>query len=283
MAEKEYIIFCDESAKEGKYYCNFYGGALVGGSQHKAVSGRLAALKDGLHLYGEVKWEKVTEQYLEKYNALVTAFFKEVSAGRVKVRIMFRQKAQRPRGLSKDDLELQYLKLYYQFIKWAFGLHLIPRRKGGSRLRLYFDRIPDTREKVAQFKAFLLSLQKSTQFRQAGISIAPEDITEIRSSDHVLAQCVDVVLGAMQFRLNDWHKQKLPGQRVRGKRTRAKEKLYKAMLEDIRKLLPGFNIGTTTGRRGDERARWNQPYRHWCFHPKDTVFDASLAKPRGGR
>ena len=26
MTEKEYIIFCDESDKRGKYYSNFYGG-----------------------------------------------------------------------------------------------------------------------------------------------------------------------------------------------------------------------------------------------------------------
>lgn len=33
MPEKEYIIFCDESDKYGKYYSNFYGGAIVGASK----------------------------------------------------------------------------------------------------------------------------------------------------------------------------------------------------------------------------------------------------------
>jgi len=281
--EREYLIFCDESAIDGKYYCNFYGGVLVPGSQHRLVSERLEREKLSLNLFGEVKWEKVTEQYLPKYQKLVTAFFREVASGHLKVRVMFRQKAHRPRGLTSEDLELQYFKLYYQFVKHAFGLHLIPRREGGTKLRLYFDRIPDTKEKVAQFKAFLLSLQQSKPFREAGLAIAPEDVTEIRSSDHVLAQCLDVVLGAMQFRLNNWHLQKLPGQRVRGRRTRAKEALYKTILAEVRHLLPGFNIGTTTGTRGDAKGRWNHPYRHWCFQPRDTVFDAAMTKRGGGR
>jgi hypothetical protein len=33
MTEKEYIIFCDESDRFGKYYSNFYGGVIVGPSQ----------------------------------------------------------------------------------------------------------------------------------------------------------------------------------------------------------------------------------------------------------
>lgn len=277
--EREYIIFCDESAKEGKYYCNFYGGVIVGASQYGPVTERLNRAKQRLNLFGEIKWEKVTLQYLSKYQELMKVFFREIAANRVKVRIMFRQKAQRPRGLTRDDFELQYFKLYYQFIKHAFGLHLIPPRNDGTRLRFYFDRIPDTREKVALFKSFLLTLQRSRLFRRPGISIAPEDITEVRSRDHVLLQCLDTVLGAMQFRLNDWHKKKPPGQRVRGKRTRAKEALYKMILAEIRILLPGFNIGITTGAREDPECRWNHPYRHWCFKPRDTVFDARLTKP----
>ncbi|MDO8588063.1 MAG: hypothetical protein Q7T82_13640 [Armatimonadota bacterium] len=52
----------------------------------------------------------------------MAAFFDEVRGGSLKVRIMFTQNAHVPQGLSKADLELQYYKLYYQFIKHAFGL-----------------------------------------------------------------------------------------------------------------------------------------------------------------
>lgn len=31
--QEEYIIYCDESAKKGKYFGNFYGGAIVNAKQ----------------------------------------------------------------------------------------------------------------------------------------------------------------------------------------------------------------------------------------------------------
>jgi len=147
--EKEYIIFCDESDREGKYYSNFYGGLIVGASQYMRVNAVLDKVKQEQHLFGDVKWEKVSEQYLPKYVSLMGAFFAEVTAGNVKVRVMFRQKAYRPTGFTREDYELRYFKLYYQFIKHAFGLALVPWVPGGIRLRLYFDRLPETREKTA--------------------------------------------------------------------------------------------------------------------------------------
>jgi hypothetical protein len=114
-------------------------------------------------------------------------------------------------------------------------------------LRLYFDRFPDTGEKVERFKGFIYGLQQNPKIRAAKIKIAREDITEVHSHDHVLLQCLDIVLGAMVFRLNDKHKEKLPGKSVRGKRTRAKETLYKTILQEIRQLHPNFNIGIRRG------------------------------------
>lgn len=225
MSEKEYIILCDESDREGKYYSNFYGGLIVGASQYEQVTARLNAAKRELNLYGEVKWEKVTERYLPKYEALMRRFFEEVAGANVKVRLMFRQNAQRPRRLTDQQVEMQYFLLYYQFIKHVFGLEFIERTDEGTRLRLYFDQFPDTQEKVERFKGFLVALQASRKFQVANLRLAREDITEVRSHDHVLLQCLDIVLGAMAFRLNDKHKAKLLGKKRRGKRTRAKEAL----------------------------------------------------------
>ena len=73
-------------------------------------------------------------------------------------------------------------------------------------------------------------------------------IGEVRSHDHVLLQCVDVILGAMFFRLNRLHLQIPAGASRRGKRTIAKEKLYKYILSEIRTIHPGFNIGVKSRR-----------------------------------
>lgn len=280
--DKEYIIFCDESDKLGRYYSNFYGGLIVGASQYERVTKRLNTTKFDLNLFGEIKWEKVTQRYLEKYKSVMESFFKEVAGKNVKVRIMFRQNAQRPRGLSQTQVEVQYYLLYYQFIKHAFGLTFLDPRPEGTQLRLYFDKLPDTGEKVEQFKGFLGALQRWRGFQDANIRIADENITEVKSHDHVLLQCLDIVLGSIAFRLNDRHKQKIPGKRLRGKRTRAKEDLYRFIHDQICQIYPRFNIGVSTSIRGEVKNRWVDPYRHWCFQPKEFDYAEDLTKGRQG-
>lgn len=278
MSEREYIIFCDESDRLGKYYSNFYGGLIVGASQYQRVTASLNVLKQQLNLYGEIKWEKVTERYLAKYETVMREFFREVSSAHVKLRVMFRQNAHKPRGLTAEHKEMEYFLLYYQFIKHAFGLPFMDVPAEGTGLRLYFDQFPDTKERAEQFKGYLHALQENTRFKEARIRIAKEDITEVRSHDHVLLQCLDIVLGSIAFRLNDKHLEKLPGTRRRGKRTRAKEALYKLILAEIRKIRSGFNIGVSTSLRGDFANRWNDPYRHWLFVPKDFEYEDKLTK-----
>lgn len=108
MGDKEFILFCDESDRHGKYYSNFYGGVIVGSSQYQRATKCLNDKKAELNLYQEVKWEKVTAQYLDKYIALIRAFFQEIAQKSVRVRIMFRQNAYLPRGLSREQVDWEY-------------------------------------------------------------------------------------------------------------------------------------------------------------------------------
>lgn len=272
MPEKEYILFCDESDRSGRYFSNFYGGVMVGASHYQRITQGLNATKIELNLFGEVKWQKVTQQYLDKYQVLVDAFFKEVQQGNLRIRIMFRQNAHQPVGLQPSHVRLEYFLLYYQFIKHAYGLRYVPEP---IRLRLYFDTFPDTHEKAEQFKGYLLGLTKMKGWQS--VDIRHEDITEVRSHEHVLLQCLDVTLGSMSFRLNDKHKAKPPGAYRRGKRTIAKEKLYKTILSEIRTIRPGFNIGVST-RVDDLKDRWAAPYLHWSFVPSQSEFNSQLTK-----
>jgi hypothetical protein len=281
MTEQAYIIFCDESDVSGKYYSNFYGGVLVGGSQYDQITARLNAEKLRLNLLGEVKWSKVSEPYLGKYQDLIRHFFKEVHAGHVRVRIMFRQNAHVPVGLTQEQLSGGYFRLYYQFIKHAFGLSHRPPTGKPVALKIYFDEFPETKEAVTQFKGYILGLKDNTKIRQAGFTIAPEDIAEIRSHAHVLAQCLDIVLGAMSFRLNDKHKEIPKGEKRRGKRTIAKEKLYKTIHAEICQIKPNFNVGISTGISPEER--WSAPYRHWCFKSAETEYQKGMTKPKKKR
>lgn len=276
----EYIIFCDESDKQGKYFGNFYAGALVRSADWGDVVRTLEQMKSQLDL-GEVKWSKVSERYLDKYLQMMSAFFDLVEQDKVKVRVMFTHNYVQPVGLTKDQKEHEYFLLYYQFIKHAFGLRYSNPGTGIIYLRLYFDQFPDTKEKAGRFKEYIHDLQLTEEFRNAHLSIRRSDITEVISHDHVILQCMDVVLGSMSFRLNDKHKEKPPGSRRRGKKTVAKEKLYNYINGRIRRMLPGFNIGISTGLRGDMTNSWGHPYSHWCFTPTNYKIVPELGKHKG--
>ena len=276
--EKEYIIFCDESDSRGKYYSNFYGGLIVGASQYQRITNRLNVLKTQLNFHGEIKWNKVTERYLQKYIEFIKVLFDEISENNIKIRIMFRQNAYVPVGLSREQTEQEYFLLYYQFLKHAFGLEFINHTSPGTRIRIYLDKLPDTAEKIERFKGYILGLQKNSKLKVANVVMHKEDITEIRSHDHVLAQCIDILLGSISFRLNDKHKEKIPGKKRRGSRTKAKEALYKVILQEIRKIHKNFNIGVSTGLQGNNINAWNSPYMHWRFVPNHSDYNHDLTK-----
>ena len=49
--KKQYLIYADESHRKGKYFSNFYGGALVDYTELKMISNELNAKKEELGLF----------------------------------------------------------------------------------------------------------------------------------------------------------------------------------------------------------------------------------------
>jgi len=275
--KKQYLIYADESHRKGKYFSNFYGGALVNYVELEKINNKLNAKKEELGLFNEVKWIKVTEQYLDKYLKLIDYFFEFIKSNKIKIRIMFRQNALVPQDLTREHEEKEYFLLYYQFIKHAFGIdYCNSNEKCQIVLKLYFDKLPDTKRKNKEFKGHIYAL--NDLFCVNNIHIYNEDIVEVDSRNHVILQCMDIILGAINFKLNNMDKEKISGTNRRGKRTIAKEKLYKKILKNIREIYPNFNIGMSTSARGDFSNNWKDPYRHWCFKSKNSIFDSTLTK-----
>ncbi len=197
------------------------------------------------------------------------------------MRVMFTQNAQVAVGLSREQLDESYYRLYYQFLKHGFGLASIPIHSTPPRFRIYLDEIGDTREQITKFKGYVLGLADTKTIRHSGgIVLEASSITEVRSHDHIIMQALDTVLGSITFRLNDKHLEKLPGSRLRGKRTVAKERLQKFILTQIKRVTakPSFNIGITTGLSSHPNAPWYDPYLHWKFIPKNFQTDKTLHK-----
>lgn len=183
----------------------------------------------------------------------------------------------RPLGLTEENKDNKYFLLYYQFLKNAFGFRYLST--DGLGVPVYLDKMPDSKAKIERFRDFVSGLSNLAEFMTAKVSIKRENVTEVASHEHNLLQCLDIILGSIQFRLNDLHKEIPIGKRRRGKRTVAKEKVYKHINARIRKLRPNFNIGVSTGQ-SSLRDRWTHPYRHWLFVPTNHKIQTGIGKKR---
>jgi hypothetical protein len=275
---KTYIIYCDESIKKGTYYSNFYGAALIDARYYDEVVQALNDKKITLNLLGEIKWTKMTSQYLDKYKEFIELYFNYIKQGKLKIRIMFKHEYFQSVGLTQEQIRNEFYMLYYQFFKHAFGLQYCNELREKINLRIYFDKLPNTNEQNEEFKEYIYGLQLTNEFTASNIIIRKEDITDVDSHKHVILQGMDIILGAMQFRLNNQHLQKDPDTGKRGKKTIAKEKLYKTIHSYITDIYPNFNIGISTGIKGDITNRWKHPYRHWEFISNNYVVNEEKSK-----
>lgn len=264
---KNYIIYCDESISKGKYYSNFYGGALLEGKNFNYVVNSLNAKKKELNFYGEIKWTKVTERYLDKYIEFINYYFQFIKDNIIKIRIMFRDNKNKAVGLSQEQELNGFYLLYYQFLKNAFGLKYCNPSNEEVELKTFFDKLPNTNEQNQRFKEFIYDLQNTEEYRSTNIRIKEEDITDVDSKKHVILQGMDIILGSIQFKLNKENKIVNEKTGRRGKKTIAKEKLYNVINSNIRQIYPNFNIGISTGIKGDKSNIWIHQYRHWSFVP----------------
>lgn len=273
-----YYIWLDESDKEGKYYSNFYGGILIDSDvlDEFLCQSRAEVAKVGLK-DEEIKWQKVNSYTFEKYKSILDFVFNQLKHGKIKMRIFFLNNQYIPVGLTKEKKRKEYQLLYYQFIKHAFGLIYSNPTKKKISIKLLLDDMPLKGEDSKAFKDYIFKLNTDKGFCGANLHINHEDICEVDSKKHLPLQFMDLILGAMCFRLNDKHKIKDPITGKRGNRTKLKEQLYKYINGKIREIHPGFNIGVSTGVTVLSD-RWNDPYRHWSFKPANYERDYTKAK-----
>lgn len=264
----EYILYCDESSAHGERYTDFFGGCIVEAGRQQAISEILNQKKADLGINAEIKWTKVSERYVEKYCELLHLFFHFVRSGDIRVRIMFRKKENQYTPAQQSSHDERYFKLYYQFLKHAFGFKTSRLITGDYHVHFFMDELPDHTAKADEFKRYLSNLPQVNDMTGTGLHIRMRDIGEVRSHDHVLLQCTDVILGSMQFRLNNLHKAIPEGQRRRGHKTVAKERVYKYIYKEICTIHPNFNTGESTGSRGYDNPHWTSPYEHWEFVPQ---------------
>lgn len=280
MPKRHYTIFCDESVQKGRLFSNFYAGALIRSREQQAIENLLRSKKTELNLYREAKWTKITENYHEKYISFIDTYFNLIQGGRIKVRVMFTQNLFKPLGLTKAHVEEGYFILYYYLIKRGFGLEYCnPNAIDRIFLTILLDELPANKTRCDKFKVYVSNLSNDRDFRSANVNLIKENIADVKSDNHTILQGLDIILGAMQFKLNQKHLEKLEGKNKRGKRTIAKEKVYNHINKRIREIYPNFNIGSSTGCANGMIDRWGHPYRHWKFVPSEYELDENYKRP----
>ena len=270
------FIWLDESDRHGEYYSNFYGGILVHSRHYREVIERMRTIVQEVGIVDEIKWQKVNRYHYEKYVRLVDELFNLAKEDKLKIRIFFRHNQYAPLRLSPEERKADYPMLYYQFIKYAFGLPYAEKGELDS-LTLYLDEIPLRQNDRDEFIFHLRGLAKDPMLKKKGLKIADDGIVEVDSKQHLPLQFMDVILGAICFKLNEKDKLKSEGENKVGNRTLLKLKLYKHINARIREIYPNFNIGITTPIRVPSDS-WRQVYRHWSFIPKYHIRDTARTK-----
>jgi hypothetical protein len=269
------FIWLDESDRHGEFYSNFYGGILISSKHHREVMERMHSIVAEVGINDEIKWQKVNEYHYEKYLRVVDELFDLAKEGKLKIRIFFRHNQFTASRLSPEEKKADYQMLYYQFIKYAFGLPYANEEL--DSMTLFIDEIPLRNSDRDEFISHIRGMANDPILKGKGLTIADDGIVEVNSKQHLPLQFMDVILGAICFKLNEKDKLKVEGEKKPGKRTLVKLKLYKHISARIREIYPNFNIGVTTPIRIPSDS-WTQVYRHWSFIPKYHIRDSSRTK-----
>lgn len=252
---QKYIIVADESVRHGLNYSFFFGGCIVKEDLYENISNELDAYKDKLGL-NEIKREKINRINIDSYKKMIDLFFRYIRAGDIKLRIMYcpnNQLNQYPHG--QDNI---YPKLYHVFILRAFSIF---NAYENINLKIFLDELPESLAINKLFKKKLVSavIREANKIKNS-VKLFQKDIIEVDSKKHVILQCVDVVLGVIEFYLNN--KQADKDLSVRGK---AKMDLFIHIFDNyISKLCPSFDFTQSTGKFKCAKA-WNSPYKHFVF------------------
>lgn len=265
-----YTLYADEAwthDPEHRFW-RFYGGALVRSSERARVENELLALKAERGLHGEIKWSYTNPARAERFGAIAHRFLDFVEAGDVKLRYMWLdQRRQDANALSEWNREYGFYVLYYYFIVFGFGLPWHDERDTVG-VEFFPDTLPDEPDKREEFREFLLRCHSIRRFENSS-PFRITNVAAVNSSKHILLQCVDLVIGAVGYKLNKQFQAKTG--RRRSRCSVVKIELYERIRDCLSRIDMGergtakFSVGVNTATDGDKANRWRYKFRQWDF------------------
>lgn len=258
----QYVIVCDESTKHGNFYSYFYGGAIINEKKYQTISEKLELFKSHIGLTHELKRINIDLTNCNRYIEMLDFFFTFVKSGDIRIRIMF--SPNNNLETIPSTLDETFTKFYYLFIRHAFAL---PYAKEDIDLRLIFDALPEKPERREKFKSYLVNnlTHIPNDDVKNDVIITRQRIEEVDSKKHIILQCVDVIVGLIDFCLNN---QKVD--KGKSKRWFAKNKVLTVLLSYIEEMHPNFVLYKTTRPIRGINA-WLDKYKHFVYEKTKKI------------
>lgn len=254
-----YIIVCDESTKDGLFYSYFLGGAIVKEQDYEYINEELYRLKHMLVLK-ELKRTYIDASNADKYIKVLNLFFNFVCEGKIKVRVMFCNNNYLHHNHEKKEAAT-FNKFYYFFLRYSFALNYSP---SDINLRIMFDELPDKKSVNDDFKQHLIeNLNIKARFStEHSVSLNLENIHEVDSRKHLVLQCVDVIVGILDYFCNSYISESY----ISSKKEMGRYMVMKYIFSFINEQNPLFEILETTPQLLSKKG-WNLKYAHYLYKP----------------
>lgn len=127
--------------------------------------------------------EKVNDYHYERYLKVVDELFDLAMEDKLKIRIFFRHNQYTAARLTPEERKADFQMLYYQFIKYAFGLPYAGNEELDV-MTLYLDEIPLRQSERDEFVSHIRELTKDPVLKRKGLCIAEDGIVEVNSKNH---------------------------------------------------------------------------------------------------
>jgi hypothetical protein len=189
-------IYCDESHQTADRYM-VIGGVILTSEMETQFAQAMAMYRADNKMNAEIKWTKVSNQKQREYQALVDLFFSLNRSIHFKAIVIDTREIDHKR-FNKNDAELGFYKLMYQFLLNSFGRYL----QTNDQCIITLDERTTSYYKLSTLCAVLNNgLHK--KYPNLNQPIRNIQATDSKKSD--LIQVADVLMGAIGYQMNDAH------------------------------------------------------------------------------
>lgn len=189
-------IYCDESRQTADRYM-VLGGIIALREDEDAFQKAMQLFRQSNNMRAEFKWTKVSDQKIKEYTALMDLYFSLSRSFHFKAIVVDTQELDH-RRYNKNDPELGFYKLMYQFLLYSFGAYLTPF----DQCVIHLDQRTTSKYKLSTLCAVL----NNGLNKKYGLANKPvRNIQGLDSKNSDFIQVADILMGAIGYEMNAAH------------------------------------------------------------------------------